>query len=612
MKTVNVSHDIALVHYGWKDFFPISNDIKPRKIINNGLTYVSFSRSKTVGNALNLTYMGYFPDLHVGDWVVLKTTSKGKFNLSEGQDSDPNYYLNKGIVRFIGQVFSITSQYNSDAEGILRKSYNVLIREWSHCLKIPVRYSDEISLLGQKDIQQVQTLKEKLKQQKNQEFIQKFIDSNWYKFVSSNVSSFELIENVLTMIGIRSKFAADKEENIYLTTSALPSIPKQIYDDHIQEYEDEKYEEKFPFNTGFIFQMIGTQKWADIPTNLINNVFSPNDINNIVDREVVRPPSFISPEIYSQGLVFTEVTQRILDTGGEYETYSDMLYFDNDGEITCKPVLIIRDKPVSFRSIQSSPENKDYGSKDRNFGFTYKDDIPRITVPLSNVISFSVSYSSQESYNYVQFTPVPKILKEQPTLHFSLQNARYKDVGAQDRFGGQEYVASCAEYLSEVSKTVSKSEAPAKQTEPKNKKATNKREGTAAKSDKTTTPTADWLSALTQKYKYYLPSKFAMPHCTVQVIDNDFPLSVGLMVRIELGVDRPTICGQIEEISYTTNISGDGRLSNQTYIKLSDTLMENPIDPKILNIIPKEFARTLFIDTTGENIEHEQFIRPRE
>lgn len=615
MKTVNVSHNVALIHYGWKDFFPISDDLKPRKTINKGLTYVSFSRTKNVGNVLNLTYMGYFADVQVGDWVVLKTTSKGTFALSEQESDSPDFYLSKGIVRFIGQIFNITSQYNTDTDGILRKSYNVLVREWSHCLNIPVRYSDELSVLSQKETTQIESVKkilEKSKQttDKEKQFVQKFIDSNWKKYISTNLSSFEIIENILTMIGIRSKFSAEKEFNYYLTTSVLPIIPSAIYEDHIQQYEDEKYEEQFPFNTGFIYQMIGPQKWNGV--NLNNNLFNPNEIDSIVDREAIRPPAFVSPSIYSEGIVFTDITSKILDTGGEYETYSDILYFDNGGELTCKPVLVVRDKPISFKSIAASSDNKQYTSKDRNFGFTYKDDIPRITLPLANIISFSVSYSIQNSYNYIQFTPIPKILKEQPNMHYALKNGRYKDHQSQRRFGGQEYVASCSEFLGNVNKNPSESEKPPKITESKNKKQTNKKEGTATKASKDNIPTTDWLFALTQKYKHYLPAKFAMPNCTVQLIDNDFPLSVGLMVRIEFGENRPTICGQIEEISYTTNINGEGKIANQTYIKLSDLLMENPTDPKILNIIPKEFARTLFIDTRSTNVDHEQFIKPRE
>lgn len=610
MKTGNVSHNIALIHYGWRDFFPISDELKPRKIINNGLTYVSFSRSKTVGNALNLTYMGYLPDIYVGDWVVLKTTSEGEFALSEEQSGNSNFYLKKGLVRFIGQIFNITSQYNTDADGILRKSYNITIREWSHCLNIPVRYSDELSILNQVDTTQVESLKQKLgKTSQQRDFVQKFIDSNWKKFISSNLSSFEIIENILTMIGIRSQFSTEKEFNYYLTTSSLPSIPKVIYEDHIYKLDGEKYEELFPFNTGFIYQLIGPQKWEG--ADLLENIFDPKQIENIVDRNAIRPPAFVSPSIYSEGIVFTNIIKKILDTGGEYETYTDILYVNNQGEIGCKPTLVVRDKPISFRALASSPDNKDYTAKDRNFGFTYKDDIPRIEIPLSHVLSMSISYTSQETQNYIQFTPIPKILKEQPNMHDALKNGRYKDAVSQKRFGGQEYVASCSEFLGEVSKNPSESQKPGKTDKAKDKQATNKKEGTAKNAIKSNVPTTDWLSALTQKYKYYLPSKFAMPNCTIQIIDNDFPLSVGLMLKVNMGDNLPTICGQIEEISYTTTINGEGKISNKTYVKLSDLLMENTEDPKILNILPSEFIRTLFVDTRNANVQHQEFMQPR-
>jgi hypothetical protein len=76
------------------------------------------------------------------------------------------------------------------------------------------------------------------------------------------------------------------------------------------------------------------------------------------------------------------------------------------------------------------------------------------------------------------------------------------------------------------------------------------------------------------------------------------------MVRIELGENNLTICGSIEEISYTSTINGEGKISNRTYIKLNDLMMENPEDSSVLNILPKEFSKKLFIDKLSENKEN--------
>lgn len=611
INTINVSHDLILIHYGWEDFLGRNNRQTEPKIVNNGLTYISFVRSKTIGNALNLTYMGYMPNIYVGDWIVLKTTGKGLFNTKDISSND--HYSNKGLVRFIGQIHSITSQYNADADGILRKSYNVLIREWSHCLNIPIRYSDEISILSKKETAQTQAVSEQLSKDPNpdKEYIKKQVDSNWKDFISNRLSSFQIIKNILIMIGVRNAFKTDKEATgIPLTTSSLPEIPEKIYKDHVYVLPGEKFSSKLPFNTGFCLSLIGVQSWKGI--ELKNNLFDVGHIKNIVNASVKRPPAFLPPSIYSQGIVFPETVKSILNTGGEYETYTDIFYFENKNKIVGKPVLVIRDKPISFRSLQIDPKVVGYMAYDRTFGFTYKDDIPRITIPLANILSFSLSYSSQDSYNYLQFMPTPKIQKEAIVVATSYRDGRYKDSKLQTRFGGQEYVVNISEFVSVVDdeKKPPNTKNVKKQTA-KDKKASEKKAGTAENAKKSNVPLSPWLWALKEKYKYYFPVKFAMPSCTVQLIDNDFPLSVGLMMRIELGKDKPTLCGQIEEISYTSTINGEGKVSNKTYVKLSDLLMESPDNPKILHIIPKDLSRTLFIDTTQQNIENNQFMQFR-
>jgi len=635
MQTINVSHNFALVHYGWKDFFPISNEMKPRKVINKGITYLSYARSKKLGNSLNITYMGYMPDLYIGDWLVLVTSNKGSLDTYEEQENSQNFYLNKGIVKFIGQVQSITSQYNADADGILKKSYNIQVREWSHCLNIPLRYSDEMAVLSTKELGQTTKLFNQLKETGaagESGFVgSNAKEDNWRTFTSNRLPAFQIIKNVTTMMGLRSALSNKKDKNlkISLTTSDLPSIPKSIYEDHILKYEDEKYEQKFPFNTGFLFELIGIQTWENM--KLENNLFNPEYIEYIVNEEAVRPPAFVTPAMYAQGLLFSAVVEKVLESGGEYETFSDLLYFKNeDNLVLCKPILVVRDKPISFRSIANSKDNKIYKNSELNFGFTYKDDIPRITVPLTNVLSFSVSYSIQNTRNYIQFSPVAKYIKEAYLVTAALNYGRYKDSFSQDRFGGQEYVASTAEFVGIIPTVpaapppapVKKTAAKQKNQKSKNtKNKTNPAANTAAQNAQSQSEArlasqvnkvfGEWLAALAEKYKYYLPAKFAMPNCTVQIIDNDFPLTVGLMVRIPLGEGRPTICGEIEEISSTYTISGDGRISNQTYVKLADLLMENPQDPKILNIIPKEFSRTLFVDINQQNVDQENFVKIR-
>ena len=614
MSTSNVSHDIALIHYGWKDFIPEVNDLAERRLVREGLTYVSFTRTKNIGNILNLTFTGKLPDLYVGDWLVLKTTSSGRF--SEDENSS-EFYLKKGLVRFIGQIYNVNSQYNVDADGILRKTFNISVREWSHCLNIPVRYSDQIRLLSLNQESQTKELKKIISQEtakiQNPQ-IRKFVDSNWKEYLSTRKPAFEIIKNILTMIGVRSYALSERKEQswIYLTTSQLPSIPAQIYEDHIFKYQEEKYEEDFPFNTGFMETLVGPQKWGPDTQLMTYDFFSPLAIFDIVNKNANRPVTFISPAEYSKGDPFPELVKSILDSGGEYEIYSDMLYIANSNNSSstnlCKPVFIVRDKPISFKTLQNSNDIKEYKESEKDFGFTYKDDVPRITIPLNHVLSLYVSYTSQETFNYLQFNPKAKAFIETYAQSVAYREGRYKDVQSQKRFGGQEYFASIGEFISAPKEEPAEAPPTLKRTEKKDKQNPKTKVGSEPEAKKNGALSVDWFKALTQKYRYYMPIKHAMPNVNVQIIDKDFPLTVGLMVRIELGENRPTICGEIQEISYTTNINGEGKISNQTYVKLIDLLMENPENPSELIIIPKQFSQTLFIDTTQYNAENDSFL----
>lgn len=610
--TSNVSHDVVLIHYGWEDFLPISSKMKDPRAINEGLTYASYSRTKNVGNILNLTFMGVLPDIFVGDWIVLKTSNSGKFN-----KEDQNDYLNKGLVKFIGQVYLITSQYNADADGLLKKSYNVNIREWSHCLNIPVRYSGEIRLLSSTLETQGSILKSEFSDEETEssETIQKFKDSDWDDLLITRESAFEKIRKLLFILGIRSSdilsSKKDQDKPIPLTTSRLPSIPSLIYKNHIQLPQEQSYEEQFPFSTGFLLSLIGTQQWQISNSFEDKNVFSPVDLDGIIDANKNRPPVFISPSIFSEGTPFPSLVRQILDTGGEYEVFTDLLYVETAGLTQVQPTLVIRDKPIAMKMLTKSDLFPEYEASEENFGFTYKDDLPRIDIPLSHVLSINLTYSSQESYNYIQFKPVSKVLAESLLVSAAYNSGRYKDSLSQKRFGGQEYVASISEFVADIPTDISEPVKPPKITEPKDKKGSNSKAGTESNITENSPISLKWFNALVQKYKYYMPSKILMPNCTIQIIDNDFPLTVGLMVRIDLGPERLTICGEIEEISSTYSISGEGRVSNQTYIKMSDLLIENKDDSKVLNIIPKEFSQTLFIDINSFNSENEAFLKTK-
>lgn len=608
MSTSNVSHDIAIIHYGWEDFIPFKNEIKEPKLIQEGLTYASFSRSKGIGNILNLTFTGVLPDIYVGDWIVLKTSSRGRF--SEYENSK-DYYLNKGIVRFIGQIYNVNSQYTADSDGILRKTFNIGVREWSHCLNIPVRYSDELRLLGISEDVRTEVIQENVDSVKLENpKVKEFVDSEWTRYIKTHKPAFEIIENLLNIIGIKSYIFSEGREatGAYLTTSILPSIPSEIYDDHIFEMPEEKYEKSFPFSSGFLKAFIGPQKW-DLEISE-NNLFYAEDLDKIIDQEATRPVTFISPEIYSKGSPFVELVRSILDSGGEYEIYSDIFYMESEESTgpLCKPVLMIRDKPISFKCLDNSPNMPDYKKSQKNFGFTYKDSLPRINIPLNHVISLNVSYTSQETFNYIQFNPVAKAFIEEHNKRIGLKEGRFKDLESQQRFGGQEYVADIGEFLCAIKAEPPEGPPAPKITTPKDKNNKEEKAGTQAEATVPEPLSIDWFRALTQKYRYYLPIKMAMPKATIQIIDNDFPFTVGLMARIDLGAGRPTICGEIEEISYTTNINGEGKISNTTYLKLSDLLMENPENTNELIIIPKQFSQTLFIDTNKPNTEHLTFI----
>jgi len=548
MQTSNISSHFSLIHYGWKNPYPTdadtSKDVLPGRILP-GIHYSSFSRSRSaIGGTLEVDIFGANPQVNVGDWVVFKTSATGKFT----QDN----FKSHGLTRFIGQIYSITPSFFADAEGNVRRTYKLNVREWSHVLYVPVRF-DQLALESASEeipaLNSVAGIVTGSTGDKNDLF---------EKLIQAKLNTFETVEALLEIIG---GLSADKTKqtinklDIYKVSTRMPLIPYTLVEDHVITQDKAKlsggaqqFDSERPWSTGFMWNILGVQEWdKQDSTGLFE---SAEDIKKSVKLVTQgRPTTFVSPGIYYKGESFNDLLTKKLGPEG-YEFYTDLWYIkDKQGVIKVAPVLVVRDNPYSMRG---------QGVDDRKFSWTYYDDLPKVSVPLRNIVSITPSQTFLNSKNYIRCEYKSAIISHYPNQAATIINGTQTNIASQNRFGGMEMNPIISDLY--------------------NVKGEDKSVQDNA---------ANWLTALSQKLISYYSYDYLFPRASILIKDADFPLSVGFNMEIPLGKDRATLVGHIDSIDYRYHVHSDGRHENQTYVKLSRLCMLGE-DGKTLQPLPPQ------------------------
>lgn len=551
MKTINISSNFALIVYKWKNRYPTqgetAEDHLPGELLSKGVHYIQFSRSKKIGGNLEIDIFAEPSELNMGDWVVLKTSAKGKFTQEN--------FSTHGTVKFIGQVYSKNTNFFADAEGILRKTIKVSVKEWSHVFYIPVRY--DIYALQNNPITQVEQLVAATGNTNQSDFFNRITQDRFNPFKFASV--------LLQMIGGLSsnRDVIHQLPSLYKVSTRLPFVPKGLYEDHIAGFKEtgqpmfagtSEFSPNTPWSTGFMWPVIGVQNWSEPGLEVASSFVDPKTVWSKLNLNLNsrRPAPLNNPSKYAVGMPFISILESEFDDNGLYEHYTDMWYMkDEEGNTKVAPVFVFRDNPVSMKQLWTKENASSY---EGNFGWTYYDNLPRTTVDIASVQSINMTVNSLSSPNYIRYNFKPGIYLAETAKGFATQHGTAYNLPSQNRIGGIEQDTILKDFSNAVELKISKN------INGKNEEIPN---------------TAEWFRAVSVKMVNHLSYNYLFPRGTIEIKDDDYPISVGFAVRIPLGENRPTLVGSVESINYRYSVTGEGKQENKTYIELSRICFED-------------------------------------
>ena len=613
--TENLSNDSVLIVYPWTEPNPkqqrvdglltVDLSTTPPVSISEGLISVGFTRSKAVGS-MEAVYAGYAnaDAIREGNWVVFKTSAKGKI-------TNP---LKEGIVRFIGQIFNVNSNYVKDGNGKLTSTYKVYVREWSHILYCPVRYDPYVNA-GQSTAAVVQNvtqdtypggsppslinipylnsrskdLKGNMKQEQFS-LVPINLAANENKITEPKDSAaimqelfiryrqpFTYVSGILALISNMNKSSeslssvfslqdcqplVDSLNYHYKIVARSASIPTQLVKDHLYPSSDiGGYDPSSPLSTGFLWYVSGVQKWDqnksayDPRTGLYNlRDFTGSGMSSLVysPKEAFRPGTLMDPKVISMGASAIEVISGMCEPTA-YDFYTDLWYTEaENGAIMAAPVLVVRDNPFSIKAYRKLFTQ----TNNSKYKWTMFDDLPQLTIRSSSVLSINTTRNILESVNYVRVVPNTMGVMDQQTQAAATFGGTAVIPSQQYRFGGKEMVVTS--YCGLV---------------------TPSQEG----SDQGATYDPDWFTELRNRIVEWNSNNHVWFKMTVTIKDSDYPLTVGDNIRIPLGKDRPILIGHLDAVDFRIKNEDSGLVTNSVVLSISRVGMQDPSDGSDFN-----------------------------
>lgn len=568
MKTLNSVSDFAIIHYGWSE--PIMNsgtvDVDPGlpgRLLKLGAHFVTFQRSKNIGGSAAIECFGVVENVEIGDWIVLK--------LSSNKQITKDNYAKTGIVKFIGQVASSSINHFADGDGNLRVTTQLVVREWSHALNMPVKYEQLSALINSKQFTQLnQLVSDSLKAQKpNSEDVSKIVE----KYLSRKFNPFQATEIILSIVGaISTNTSFDKQVQRFESSNRLPAIPKTLLEENIVAFASNAQSINWisPWDTGAIAQIIGVQKTNKV-TKLEEINRSLETYLSALDLEKNTRPgkSFERPALNSAFSV-VDAIGKASGSNTLYEIYTDLVFTKNkDTSWSSTPCLVVRDKPISYKKIWKSVKGEDYAQK---FEWTFIDFVPRVEVDSAAIISININQSISNAYNFLSFSLAPQSFKATVAASEAKANGVRANVPSQFRYGTQVFEEVVQDYIiAEKLQDIEFNEISGK-----------------------------WFKAISIKALNYFTHMMLFPTANLHIKDIEYPLSVGNMISIKLPTGME-IVGEVEKINSQIKVQGDGKHTNDTYIDVSKLSMVDSTDGLLMPIPPRVLKNLLKISPTEED-----------
>lgn len=536
----------------------IINSLKERGVSGGftkakGVTNISFQRSKnSPSGTCNISTTGKTPpNAHIGSWVVVSSlrSSGQKFQI---------------LTRYIGQIISLDVQYVKSPDGTLNQMTNMVLREWSSILDMPVMY-DIFSLQAQTTplARATELLADKTGTSFDEitDFLKKSFDP--YE-LASTIFVLTALMNKEDGVGIVKSLGGKQAAlpKIALTACDVPSnllnrvkgsfsfggvsVPK------IPGVGGSLGEKKSSYQDGFAKMMIGVQKGRVISSPNWNGVFKKSELDSF-SSNLKSGHDAMGLKVSVPGIsmvVQSELSAwRALDNFCDNtvnEAFTDIWHVEgSNGNIFSQPVIVFRNKPFLIKSLVNDFKKR-YDRTAIISDWTYYDDVPRVNIPDSAIVAFSVNNTFMNSPNYSRME-YRNVLNAQTSNAISAVDGIIRLEDQMKRFGG-------------IANSYETSFMPTKDS-------------------------ADWFKGMRELLHLWHGYSYMMGNGVLNIKDGNLAISVGLNAQFKFG--EFTLCGHIE--SYNVDLSIDptsGLASTTTSVVLSRIVLVN--DSGELELVPPD------------------------
>jgi hypothetical protein len=562
--TTNSSYHVALVFYPWANSYPLENKSNAKGNLENsdpiiyasggntisGITSIQYSRRKGVGGSMGIEFSGYIraeDQLTLGTWCFLATSHVAPITTMKDIKS-------RGLIRFVGQVYDISAQYQVDPEsGRYVRRVSMMIREWCHALHCPLRYHP---IAAEANLSAVQAGVVLSKKQETDQKRSELID----KLGSSVTNVFQQPALALAWAGgltksastsVLSAFNIQAEDLALFSTviARLPVIPKKLLSDL---GFDSSVAPDTAWSDGFLELLSGVQEWGSGSKQFFGK-------NLKTDEKAQRPVSPTPLSFVMSGNSLYSMVSEMVAGGGGTEVFADLWYEKKEDSWLPRPVFVVRDMPFTLKSADESLG----GSK---FPWTKYDDLPSLPIPAERVTQVSLKQGLHNTANLIQMSVAEsdwaKVAAAQAVRYFGTTVL----AESQKRFGAQTRPNLTIRdiFIAEEKKTTGKSTEVA---------ATDKASSEIKKLEfkVNTSSTQDgytWFSELSRKQIQWFGSDYLFPSCTITLKDANYPLAAGINISLVMP-NKSEYVGHCDGFSQAFMVDSSGRITNTTTVQLS-------------------------------------------
>lgn len=616
MKYTSTATRWQVIVYDYVDGYPQTDKItKAEPILSNlGVISISFSRKKSeIQSIANLRIVGELPSQYrIGNWVILKSKVGAFPNPEEISD------IGVGIVRFIGQIADIHTEYAVSDTGLFYRRSTVLIREWSSILHCPVRL--EFGAVEQNLLANENAATQKTAIQNNQDMIQ-IVESVW--------DPFDYIRLILAFIGFygsdfkgtapvftdeKNKALVPIAEEISRSALYLPHIPKEMleylgmpeiepnkafsskggfaglvlgvnngdtelesayassneyktFDGVFDSFESlqllyENYKDR-PITAGMLSDFaMGAGAW-DLLKSRVDNEYNEcfTDIWYFNVPNTIESTSSTAIDLFKDGSI--ENKPKIFESNIDNSTSAGHISSENISQNTinyrpaAKPVVVVRDKPFALKKYLAD-------LKIKSTKWSTLDAVPRVFIDDVYIKSISTRSTFFNSPNYIQpsiadNTNASSVVIKNLTTIQALRTLRPE----MNRFGGiQHFPVTSYLALNTAKEEIN----------------------------------INWLEDASKVQFLWHGLNYRFLSGVLTLKDHDVKIMVGCNIVFKTKVGL-MLCAHVDGVSWQFMVNSDGSVTNDCQIEFSHMCMiDNNGD---LEFIPSPLINNLFSNKTG-------------